>query len=87
MIDPKQAREKKIKDLTKENKALREKVDHAQRELVDSVRAEIELGAEISRLRLELADLRRSSQPKEIADMTNAQSKMNQELVEYDHGA
>ena len=72
MIDPKQAREKKIKDLTEENEALREKVDHAQRELVDSVRSEIEMGVEISRLRQELAELQQSLRSKETVEHDHA---------------
>jgi|LWDU01.1.fsa_nt_gi hypothetical protein len=58
MIDPGQIREKKIKELTKENEILCEKVDHAQRELAESVRAEIELGVVIDQLRSEIHRLR-----------------------------
>ena len=58
MIDPRKIREKKIKELTRENETLREKVDRAQHELAESVRAEIELGVAIDQLRSEIHRLR-----------------------------
>ena len=88
MIDPKQTRERKIEELTKENEALREQVDRAQRELADSVRAEIELGAEIVRLRRELQELQDSlkSSTSPVSSTAHGSSSVNQTLFEHDHG-
>jgi hypothetical protein len=72
MIDPKQSREKKIKDLTEENEILLGKVDNAQRELAESVRTEIEMAIVINRLRSEiqrLQELNSADQPRLAADI------------------
>ena len=69
MFDPKS----RMRALAKENKDLKEKLERAQRELAESVRTEVELGAAIRRLSDELDQLR--AQKVSVKNTENTKNK------------
>ena len=69
MFDPKS----RLRALAEENKDLKEKLERAQRELAESVRTEVELGAAIRRLNDELEQLR--AQKESVKNTENQKNK------------